>query len=84
MLILFVLLLVTHQVAGQLQCPQVSASFKNDIDFSSFAVSLAIDQSEGMGVDGNASGDDQCKSSVSMYTYISSKNTFGVKKGAAK
>ena len=68
MLILFMLLLVTHQVAGQLQCPQVSASFRdNPLDFSSFAVSLAIDQPEGVGVDGNASNDYQCKSSVSMY-----------------
>ena len=61
MLILFVLLLVTHQVAGQSQCPQVSASFRADLDISSFAVSLSIDQPEGIGDDGNASGDDQCK-----------------------
>ena len=64
MLILFALLLVTHQVAGQLQCPQVSASFSDDLDISSFSVSLAIDQPEGMEDDGNASDDDQCKSSV--------------------
>ena len=61
MLILFVLLFVTHQVAGQLQCPQVSASFRDDLDISSFSVSL--DQLEGVGDDWNASDldDDQCK-----------------------
>ena len=59
MLILFVLLLVTHQVAGQLQCPQVSANSRDDLDFSSFSVLL--DQPEGMEDDGNASDDDQCK-----------------------
>ena len=62
MLILFVLLLVTHQVVGQLQCPQVSASFRDDLNISSFSVS--VDQPEGVKDDGrNASDvdDDQCK-----------------------
>ena len=40
MLSLLVLLLVTHEVAGQLQCPQVAASFGEDLDLSSFSVSL--------------------------------------------
>ena len=59
MLILFVVLFVTHQVAGQLRCPQVAASLRDDLDISSFSVLL--DQPEGIGDDGNASDDDQCK-----------------------
>ena len=59
MLILFVLILVTHQITCQLQCPQVSASPRDALDFSSFAVLL--DQPEGIGNDGNANDDDQCK-----------------------
>ena len=63
MLILFVLcLLLTHQVASQLQCPQVSASFGDDLEFSSFSVLL--DQLESIGDDRNTStlsGGTQCK-----------------------
>ena len=54
MLILIVLcLLLMHQVASQLQCPQVSASFGDDLDFSSFSVLL--DQPENVGDDRNSS-----------------------------
>ena len=61
MSILFVLLLVTHQAAGHLQCPQVAASFGGEIDLSSFSVLL--EQPEGVGDGGNVSmsDDDQCK-----------------------
>ena len=61
MSILFVLLLVTHQAAGHLQCPQVAASFGGEIDLSSFSVLLK--QPEGVGDGGNVSmsDDDQCK-----------------------
>ena len=54
MFILIVLcLLLMHQVASQLQCPQVSASFGDDLDFSSFSVLL--DQPENVGDDRNSS-----------------------------
>ena len=63
MLILFVLLLVTHQAAGHLQCPQVATSFGlgGEIDLSSFSVLL--EQPEGVGDGGNVStsDEDQCK-----------------------
>ena len=77
MLLLFVVLLVTHQVASQSQCPQVavsscSTSFRDDLDISSFAVSA--NQPEGFKDDGNASDvdDDQCKliTTPSVYIYI--------------
>ena len=72
MLLLFVVLLVTHQVAGQSQCPHVAASFRDDLDISSFAVSA--NQPEGFKDDGNASDvdDDQCKliTTPSVYIYI--------------
>ena len=71
MLPLFVVLFVTDQVAGQSQCPQVSASFKDDLDISSFAVS-ANRQSEDFKDDGNASDvdDDQCKLQRHLYIYL--------------
>ena len=61
MLILFVLLLVTHQAAGHLQCPQVATSLGGEIDLSSF--SLLLEQPEGVRDGGNVSksDDDQCK-----------------------
>ena len=62
MLILFVLLLVTHQAAGHLQCPQVATSFGGEIDLSSFSVLL--EQPEGVRGDGgnvSTSDEDQCK-----------------------
>ena len=58
MLILLVLLL-THQVAGQLECPQVSASFGDDLDFTPFSVLLH--QPKDVADDGNASNGGQCK-----------------------
>ena len=56
LMILFVLpLLLILRVAGQLQCPQVPASFEDDLNLSSFSVLL--DQPErGVGDNGNASG----------------------------
>ena len=74
MLILFVLLPVTHQVAGQLQCPQVPASFKDDLDIQS-SFSVSADQPED---DGNASDvdDDHCKLittptvNYAIYSYV--------------
>ena len=61
MLILFVLLLVIHQAAGHLQCPQVATSFRGEVDLSLFSVLL--EQPEGVGDGGNVSmsNDDQCK-----------------------
>ena len=61
MLVLFVLHLATHQVAGQLQCPQVSPSFLGEVDLSSFSVLL--EQPEGVRDGGSASmsDEDQCK-----------------------
>ena len=62
MLVLLVLLLATHQVDGQLQCPrQVSPSFRGEVDLSSFSVLL--EQPEGVRDGGNASmsDEDQCK-----------------------
>ena len=54
MLMLIVLcLLLTHQVASQLQCPQVSASFGGNLEFSSFSVLL--DQPESVGDNRNTS-----------------------------
>ena len=44
-------LLLMRRVAGQLQCPQVAASFGDDLDLSSFLVLL--DQPEGVGHNGN-------------------------------
>ena len=44
-------LLLMRRVAGQLQCPQVAASFGDDLDLSSFLVLL--DQPEGVGHSGN-------------------------------
>ena len=62
MLVLLVLLLATHQVDGQLQCPrQVSPSFRGEVDLSSFSVLL--EQPEGVRDGGSASmsDEDQCK-----------------------
>ena len=61
MLILFVLLLVTHQAVGDLQCPQVATSFRGEVDLFSFW--MLLEQPEGVGDGGNVSmsGDDQCK-----------------------
>ena len=61
MLILFVLLLATHQAAGHLQCRQVATSFGGEIDL--FSLSVLLEQLEGVGNGGNVSmsGDDQCK-----------------------
>ena len=57
-------LVVMHKVVigsrvGHLQCPQVPASFGDDLDLSAF--SMLLDPSEGVG-DNEKSGDDsQCK-----------------------
>ena len=62
MLVLFLLLLVrANQMAGQLQCPQVSSSFRGEVDLSSLSVFL--EQPEGIRDGGNASmsDEDQCK-----------------------
>ena len=59
MSILFVLLLVTHQAAGHLQCPQIAASFGGEIDLSSFSVLL--EQPEGVGDGGNVNISDDSK-----------------------
>ena len=62
MLILFVLLLVTtHQAAGHLQCPQVSCSFRGEIDLSSFSVLLEQPEDVADGENVNMSDEDQCK-----------------------
>ena len=71
MLLLFVVLLLTHQVAGQLQCPQVAASFRGDLNISSFSVSVY--RPEGVcGDDRNVSNVDQCKLIItpSVYSYV--------------
>ena len=72
MLLLFVVLFVTDQAAGQSQCPQVSASFRDDLDISSFSVSE--NQPESFKDNGYASGvdGDQCKliTTPSVYIYI--------------
>ena len=57
-------LVVTHKVVigsrvDQLQCLQVSASFGDDLDLSSF--SMLLNQSEGDGDDGKLSNGGQCK-----------------------
>ena len=52
-------LLLMCRVTGQLQCPQLPASFGDDLDLSSFSVLL--DQPEGVGDNGNASGGGQGK-----------------------
>ena len=59
MLILLVLLL-THLVAGRLQCPQVSTSFGDDLDFAA-SFSVILHQPEGVVDDGNADNGGQCK-----------------------
>ena len=67
MLVLLVLLLVrANQMAGQLQCPQVSSSFRGEVDLSSFSVFLK--QPEGVRDGGNASmsDEDQCKSTARL------------------
>ena len=72
MLILFVLLLVTHQAAGHLQCPQVATSFGGEIDLSSFSVLL--EQPEGVGDGGNVSmsDEDKCKliARLTVHCYV--------------
>lgn len=63
MLTLLVFLLVTHQVTGQLQCPEVAASFGDDLDLSSFYLQLGNGVGD-MGGDtgvGSASGGGYCK-----------------------
>ena len=52
---------VGSRVAGSqwLQCPQVPASFGEDLDLSSFSVFL--NQSDGVGDDGNSSNGGQYK-----------------------
>ena len=54
MLTSLVLLLVMQLVTGQLQCPQVAASFGDDLDLSSFYVSL--DDGVGVADDDSATG----------------------------
>ena len=55
MILVVLPLLLILRVAGRLQCPQVPASFGDDLDLSSFSVLL--DQPErGVGDNGNASG----------------------------
>ena len=55
MILVVLPLLLILRVAGQLQCPQVPASFGDDLDLSTFSVLL--DQPEwGVGDNGNASG----------------------------
>ena len=67
-------LLLMRRVAGQLQCPQVAASFGEDLDLSSFLVLL--DQPERVGHNGNASDGGQRKlqhllsKSISTHAYI--------------
>ena len=76
MLALLVLLLATHQVDGQLQCPrQVSPNFRGEVDLSSFSVLL--EQPKGVRDGGNASMSDEdqckltdCKVKCSLYSYI--------------
>ena len=67
---MFMSLLIMHQAAGQLQCPQVSASFRDGLDFS---LSVSLYQPEGVGDDGSVSEDDQCKLitrlTVQLYVY---------------
>ena len=71
MFILIVLCLpLMHQVASQLQCPQVSAGFGDDLDVSSFSVML--DQPENVGDDRNSnalSDGAGCKSVIIIYRY---------------
>ena len=59
MLILLVLLL-THLVAGRLQCSQVSASFGDYLDFA-MSFSVLLHQPEGVVDDGNTDNSGQCK-----------------------
>ena len=63
MLTLLVFLLVTHQVAGQLQCPQVAASFGDNLDLSSFYLQLGDGLSDTRGETdaGSASGGGSCE-----------------------
>ena len=60
---------IGSRVAGsqRLQCPQVPASFGEDLDLSSFSVFL--NQSNGVGDDGNSSDGGQYKFIV---TYVRS------------
>ena len=60
---------IGSRVAGsqRLQCPQVPASFGEDLDLSSFSVFL--NQSDGVGDDGNSSDGGQYKFIV---TYVRS------------
>ena len=65
-MLMLIVLLLTHQVAGQFECPQVTAaSFGDDLDFTSFSAVL-LDQPEGVVVDGSASDGGQCK----LYNYV--------------
>ena len=70
MLILFVLLLVTHQAVGVLQCPKVATSFRGEVDLSSF--SMLLEQPEGVEDGGKVSmsGDDQCKLIARLFTIM--------------
>ena len=51
----------------QLQCPQVPASFGEDLDLSSFSVFL--NQSDGVGDDSNSSDGGQCKFIVTYLVF---------------
>ena len=69
MLVILIVLLLTYQVAGQLECPQVTAdSFGGDLDFGSLSAVL-LHHPEGVADDGNANydGDGQCK--LYLYSY---------------
>lgn len=59
MLALLVFVLATQLVASQLQCPQMAASFGDDIDLSSFYVSL--DDASVNDYGSTASGGGSCK-----------------------
>ena len=62
MFISLVLLLVLQLVAGQLQCQDVAASFGEDLDLSSFYVSLDDGNDDGSaGASGTRSSDYYCK-----------------------
>ena len=57
MLTSLVLLLATRIAVGQIQCPTVAASFGDDLDLSSFYISLNDHGSSGI----SASGSGFCK-----------------------
>ena len=72
MLILFVLLLVTHQAAGHLQCPQVATNFGGEVDLSLFSVLLEQPEDVGDGGNVSMSDDDQCKliAKLTVHYYV--------------